>query len=101
MLNQRGQSLLEYGLMLAFIIVGVLFMGIYIQRAVSGRIKQSAEDIDGRYEYGKIISNQIMNISRSIDYNVVFVGRDDEKKVKSNIIIERDDATQIKNEVIW
>lgn len=47
--NKKGQSLIEYSLILGAIIVGILFMQLYVRRAIEGRMRSSADDIGDPY----------------------------------------------------
>ncbi len=50
--NRKGQSLLEYSLILAAIVVGILFMATYVRRGVQGRLKSSGDDIGEQFSVG-------------------------------------------------
>lgn len=47
--TKRGQSLLEYALILAAIIVAIIFMQGYVRRGVQGRLRSAADDIGDQY----------------------------------------------------
>ena len=44
-LKKRGQSTLEYVIIIVAIVLAFLFMQTYIRRAVSGRLKTAADDV--------------------------------------------------------
>jgi len=47
--RNKGQSLLEYSLILAAIVVAIVFMQTYVRRGVQGRLKDSADQIGDQY----------------------------------------------------
>ncbi|MEW6008359.1 MAG: Flp family type IVb pilin, partial [Candidatus Omnitrophota bacterium] len=47
--KRKGQSLVEYALILGAIIVAILFMQLYVSRAISGRLKAASDDIGDAY----------------------------------------------------
>ena len=52
-LNQkRGQSTLEYAVLVVIIIGALLSIQFYIKRGVQGRLKSSADDIGDQYSVG-------------------------------------------------
>ena len=52
-LNQkRGQSTLEYAVLIVIIIGALLTIQIYIKRGVQGRLKSAADDIGDQYSDG-------------------------------------------------
>src|ERR1039457_6290226 len=52
-LNQkRGQSTLEYAVLIVVIIGALLTIQVYIKRGVQGRLKQASDDIGDQYSQG-------------------------------------------------
>lgn len=52
-LNQKkGQSTLEYAILIIIIITALLSIQTYIKRGVQGRLKSSADDIGDQYSVG-------------------------------------------------
>lgn len=51
-LNKRGQSTLEYGVVIAIIVAGLIAMQAYIKRGVQGRLKQASDDIGEQFSPG-------------------------------------------------
>ena len=63
-LNQkRGQSTLEYAVLIVVIIGALLTLQVYIKRGVQGRLKSAADDIGDQYSDGN--TNAIKTINRS------------------------------------
>lgn len=51
-LNKKGQSTLEYGVVIAIIVAGLIAMQAYIKRGVQGRLKQASDDIGEQFSPG-------------------------------------------------
>jgi cytoskeletal protein RodZ len=71
-LNQkRGQSTLEYAVLIVVIIGALLTIQVYIKRGVQGRLKSSADDIGDQYSDGNtnvlITTNRNSNTQEAYD----------------------------------
>ena len=54
MLNkQKGQSTLEYAMIVAVVVAGLFAMQIYMRRGVEGKLRSSTNDIGAQFEAGK------------------------------------------------
>src|SRR5476649_1232961 len=63
-LNQkRGQSTLEYAVLIVVIIGALLTIQVYIKRGVQGRLRSAADDIGDQYSDGNM--NEIRTTNRS------------------------------------
>ena len=63
-LNQkRGQSTLEYAVLVVIIIGALLTIQVYIKRGVQGRLKSAADDIGDQYSDGNV--NSIKTVIRN------------------------------------
>jgi len=51
-LDRRGQSALEYGVLLTIIVAAIIVMQVYIKRGIQGRFKESADDIGEQFDPG-------------------------------------------------
>jgi uncharacterized protein (UPF0333 family) len=61
-LNQkRGQSTLEYAVLIVVIIGALLTIQVYIKRGVQGRLKSAADDIGDQYSEGN--TNEIKTVT--------------------------------------
>jgi len=47
--RRKGQTTLEYGVIIAVVVAGLVAMQSYIKRSMQGRLKQSADDIGEQY----------------------------------------------------
>jgi len=62
-LNQkRGQSTLEYAVLIVVIIGALLSIQVYIKRGVQGRLKSAADDIGDQYSDG---NTNVIKITRT------------------------------------
>ncbi len=70
-LNQkRGQSTLEYAVLIVVIIGALLTIQVYIKRGVQGRLKSAADDIGDQYSEGN--TNAIKRTVRNSSTEEVF-----------------------------
>jgi len=73
-LNQkRGQSTLEYAVLIVVIIGALLTIQVYIKRGVQGRLKSAADDIGDQYSDGNTnvikTTNRISNVEDTFGLN--------------------------------
>ena len=47
--NRRGQSILEYAILMVIVIAALLSLQTYIKRGIQGRLKQATDDIGEQY----------------------------------------------------
>jgi uncharacterized protein (UPF0333 family) len=52
-LKRKGQSAVEYSLLLAVVVAALIMMHIYFKRSVQGRMRESSDDIGEQYDPGK------------------------------------------------
>ena len=57
MRNSRGQSTLEYVILVGFIVAALIAMGVYIKRGYQGRLKESTDQVGQQYSPGYTNSN--------------------------------------------
>lgn len=48
-LSKKGQSTLEYGIIVAIVVAGLLAMQMYIKRGVQGKLRSAADDIGEQF----------------------------------------------------
>ncbi|MDI6758181.1 MAG: hypothetical protein QMD94_00675 [Candidatus Omnitrophota bacterium] len=48
-LNKKGQSTLEYGIIIAVVVAGLLAMQMYIKRGVQGKLRGAADNIGEQF----------------------------------------------------
>ena len=45
----KGQSTLEYVILLGFVVAALIAMGVYMKRGIQGRLRQSTDQVGGQY----------------------------------------------------
>lgn len=63
MLRNRGQSTLEYAVIIAVVVAGLIAMQMYIKRGLQGRYRQASDDIGEQFSP----STSSSNITTTID----------------------------------
>ena len=93
-LNQkRGQSTLEYAVLIVVIIGALLTIQIYIKRGVQGRLKSAADDVGDQYSDGN--TNVIQTTIRNSNTQEVFSNGS-----SSSTIIGNEITNETQNSVI-
>lgn len=55
--SSRGQSTLEYIILLGFVIAALIAMGVYMKRGMQGKLRESTDQIGEQYSAGHTTSN--------------------------------------------
>lgn len=50
MFSRKGQSTVEYALIIAVVVAGLLFMQTYVKRGYAGKLKGSSDDMAEQYD---------------------------------------------------
>ena len=71
-IKSRGQGVLEYSLLAAFIIAGLLLAQMYLKRAMQGRLRTASESMsDTQYSPGNTTSEMnttvVVNITTGVE----------------------------------
>jgi Flp pilus assembly pilin Flp len=70
-LTSRGQSTLEYAVLIVVIIAALIAMQVYLKRGVQGRIRESSDQIGESFSPGYTVSNRVRttyaNMTESTD----------------------------------
>ena len=45
----KGQSTLEYVILLGFVVAALIAMGVYMKRGMQGRLRESTDQVGGQY----------------------------------------------------
>ncbi len=54
--SSRGQSTLEYVILLGFVVAALIAMGIYMKRGFQGKLRESTDQIGEQYSAGHTVS---------------------------------------------
>jgi len=52
-LNKRGQSTLEYGVVIAVVVAALISMQTYVKRGIQGKLRQASDDIGEQFSPDK------------------------------------------------
>jgi uncharacterized protein (UPF0333 family) len=63
MLGQRGQSTLEYAVLIVVIIAALIAMQVYLKRGIQGRVRESSDQIGEQFSPGYTTSNRVTFVS--------------------------------------
>ncbi len=68
-INRKGQSTLEYAILIIIIIAALVSLQTYIKRGIQGRLKSSADDIGDGYTLaeGANYHKKVVSISNTTD----------------------------------
>jgi Flp pilus assembly pilin Flp len=58
-LSRRGQSTLEYAVLIVVIIAALVAMQVYLKRGVQGRMRESTDQIGEQFSPGYTTSNRV------------------------------------------
>lgn len=68
-LNRKGQSTLEYTIIIAVVVAAILVMQNYVKRAVQGRARDASDDIGSQYSIdttGSSTTNRFASTNETI-----------------------------------
>ncbi len=57
--RSRGQSTLEYALIIAVVVGALLAMQVYMRRGMQGKLREATDDIGGQYSAGNVTAKHI------------------------------------------
>ena len=63
--RRKGQSTLEYAVLIIIIIVALLSIQVYIKRGIQGRLKSASDDIGDQYSNG---NTNVMSTVHTVSY---------------------------------
>jgi len=69
--GKKGQSTLEYAILIIIIIGALLSIQVYIKRGVQGRFKQAADDIGDQFSPGNTNVIKVMHTSSNTEETFV------------------------------
>jgi Flp pilus assembly pilin Flp len=64
-MNRKGQSTLEYSVLIALIVGAIIVIQPYVGRALKGRYRDSTDNIGGQYDSGHMIADHTTTIEES------------------------------------
>jgi len=57
--SKRGQSTLEYAVLIVVIIAALIAMQVYLKRGIQGRMRESSDQIGEQFSPGYTVSNRV------------------------------------------
>jgi len=66
MLRKRGQSTLEYAVLIVVIIAALIAMQVYLKRGLQGRLRESSDQIGDQFSPGYTVSNRVTSSGSSV-----------------------------------
>ncbi|MFC1657765.1 hypothetical protein ACFL1D_00050 [Candidatus Omnitrophota bacterium] len=70
MFNRKGQSTLEYALIIAVVVAGLLLMQHYVRRGFAGRLKSASDDMGDQYDPTVYTGNFSITQSSEVEQSV-------------------------------
>ena len=70
MFNRKGQSTLEYALIIAVVVAGLLLMQHYVKRGYAGRLKSASDEMGEQYDPNAYTANFTINQSSNVQQTV-------------------------------
>lgn len=67
MFNRKGQSTLEYALIIGVVVAGLLLMQHYVRRGLAGRYKSSSDDLGESFDPSKYTANFTVGQSSNVN----------------------------------
>lgn len=55
--GKKGQSTLEYVILIGFVVAALIAMGIYMKRGIQGKLRDSTDSVGEQYDAGYTTSN--------------------------------------------
>jgi Flp pilus assembly pilin Flp len=91
--DKKAQSLLEYAVLLAVIIVVIVAMQVYLKRSVQGRFKQSADQIGEQFTTGQEYTIETTSLSARKERTVAELGDNLSSEWTRSEIMNESEAT--------
>ena len=89
----KGQSTLEYVILLGFIVAALIAMGVYMKRGIQGRLRQSTDQVGEQYSARNTTSKYTVTTNTSQTENMESGG-------KTTTNIDTNTQTRVGNETV-
>ncbi len=73
MFKRKGQSTVEYAMIIAVVVGGLLLMQHYVRRGLSGRYKSSSDDLGEQFDPSSYSAN--FNVSQSSNVSQTYLNK--------------------------
>lgn len=73
--RRKGQSTLEYVILIGFVVAAIIAMGVYMKRGIQGKLRESADQVGEQYSAGNTTSKYTTKTSMDQTENMVKGGQ--------------------------
>lgn len=73
--NRKGQSTLEYVILIGFVVAALIAMGVYMKRGLQGRLRESTDQIGQQYSAGNTTGEYTITTGLTQVENMVAGGK--------------------------
>lgn len=91
--RQRGQSTLEYALLIAAVVAGLVVMQMYVKRGMAGRLKSATDELGEQYDPTAFNSNYTTNTHSKRNETVA-------NKTTNSILVDAETTTRTGSESV-
>ena len=91
--KMKGQSTLEYAVLIIIVIGALLSIQVYIKRGIQGRLKTAADDIGDQYSVGNT-NVAIVTATRSNTHDTFVFG------VTNSVLLAPESTTTTRNQLV-
>jgi hypothetical protein len=67
----KGQSTLEYVILIGFVVAALIAIGVYMKRGIQGRLKESSDQVGEQYSAGNTTSLYTTRVNMSQTENML------------------------------
>lgn len=71
----RGQSTLEYVILIGFVVAALIAMGVYMKRGIQGRLRESTDQVGQQYSAGNTTGKYTTDVNFKQTENMEQGGR--------------------------
>ncbi|MFH1077573.1 MAG: hypothetical protein V1753_12235 [Pseudomonadota bacterium] len=71
----KGQSTLEYVILIGFVVAALIAMGVYMKRGIQGKLRESSDQVGEQYSAGNTVSKYIIKTDVQQTENMAAGGR--------------------------
>ncbi|MBM3244956.1 MAG: hypothetical protein FJZ15_04095 [Candidatus Omnitrophica bacterium] len=70
-MNRRGQSTLEYAVIIAIVVAALIAMQAYMKRGLQGKLRSASDDIGEQYSPGRTTSDHVTRVNVNSEESLV------------------------------
>ncbi len=88
----KGQSTLEYVILIGFIVSALIAMGVYMKRGVQGKLRESTDQVGEQYSVKNVTSDYSMDTNTIQHESVIKLGAG-KTQTTTNISVNKQDKS--------